>query len=171
MAKKKKASLIGLVLLAVAALGAVLAVVGIFVDWVKYTTETVIGNGEAAYTLKELAESNADLKKIGDGMEMFDLMNAFAYITMILSVVSAASVLLVKFLKIKLLKPIAGLAGVLTIVSTILMIVFVCMFCSKNAGFSIGGLAKGSFGWAAGAVFAVIGGFFAGLGAMVSYKK
>ena len=41
MAKKKTASLIGLILLAVALLGAVLSVVGVFIDWVKYTA----GNG------------------------------------------------------------------------------------------------------------------------------
>ena len=171
MAKKKTASLIGLILLAVAILGAVLSVVGVFIDWVKYTAETFLGNNAASYTLKKLAESNAELKKVGDGMGMFDAMNAFAYITMILSVISAAAVLLAKFLKIKLLRPVAGLAGVLTIVSTILMIVFVCMFCSKNAGFSLGSIAKGSFGWAAGAVLATIGGFLAGLSAMASYKK
>ena len=78
MAKKKTASLIGLILLAVAILGAVLSVVGVFIDWVKYTAETFLGNNAASYTLKKLAESNAELKKVGDGMEMFDAMNAFA---------------------------------------------------------------------------------------------
>ena len=111
MAKKKTASLIGFILLAVAILGAVLSVVGVFIDWVKYTAETILGNNAASYTLKKLAESNAELKKVGDGMEMFDAMNAFAYITMILSVISAAAVLLTKFFEDQTVKARRGAGG------------------------------------------------------------
>ena len=130
-------------------------------------------NKEYQYTLKDLAETNSNL---GDnGFKMFGAMNAFAYITMILALVSFASVALAKFLNMKLIKPVAALAGLLTILSTILLIVFVCMFCSKNAGFSFSiagvNLADGKFGWSVGPILMVIGGFLSGLPALAAYKK
>lgn len=169
MARKKSKSMIGLILTAVALIGAALAVTGLFLDWVKYSVESAIINTSSAYLLKDLADANS---KLGDnGFEMFGAMNSFAYITMILSVVSFAAVLLSKFLHLGFLRPIAGLAGILTVLSTILLIVFTAMFCSKNAGISVGDLVKGEFVWAIGPVLMVIGGFLSGLCASASYKK
>ena len=164
MAKKKTSSLLGLVLMLVAIVGAALAVVGVFNDWVKYVVETVIGGGSTATTLKDLAEYS-------DSLEMFGAMNAFAYITMVLSVVCAVLLVLVKFLRIGILRPITGLAGLVTVLSTILMVVFTIMFCSKNAGFSLGGVASGNYTWAVGAVLATIGGVLAGVPAVLGMKK
>ena len=165
MAKKKMSFLMRLILTAVALVGAVLAVTGFALDWVKYSIDTVLGGTSPAYLLKDLADFNS---KLGDhGFEMFGAMNSFAYITMIMSLVSFAAVLLSKFLHLGL----AGLAGILTVLSTILLIVFTAMFCSKNAGIDLGGLAKGEFVWAVGPVLMAIGGFLSGLCALVSYKK
>ena len=162
MAKKKMSFLMRLILTAVALVGAVLAVTGFALDWVKYSIDTVLGGTSPAYLLKDLADFNS---KLGDhGFEMFGAMNSFAYITMIMSLVSFAAVLLSKFLHL-------GLAGILTVLSTILLIVFTAMFCSKNAGIDLGGLAKGEFVWAVGPVLMAIGGFLSGLCALVSYKK
>ena len=149
MAKKKSISLGAIILTAIALVGAGLTITGLFLNWTKYSVESVLLNKEYQYTLKDLAETNSNL---GDnGFKMFGAMNAFAYITMILALVSFASVALAKFLNMKLIKPVAALAGLLTILSTILLIVFVCMFCSKNAGFSFSiagvNLADGKFGW------------------------
>lgn len=164
MAKKKTSSLLGLILMAVAVVGAVLAVVGVFTDWVKYVVDTVVGGGSEGSTLKELADYSEQL-------EMYGAMNAFAYITMILSIVSAALLVLVKFLKMGILRPITGLAGLLTVVSAVLMIVFTIMFCSKNAGFSFGDWASGKYTWDMGAILASIGGAIAGVCAVVGYKR
>ena len=169
MAKKKMSFLMRLILTAVALVGAVLAVTGFALDWVKYSIDTVLGGTSPAYLLKDLADFNS---KLGDhGFEMFGAMNSFAYITMIMSLVSFAAVLLSKFLHLGFLRPIAGLAGILTVLSTILLIVFSEMLCSKNAGIDLGGLAKGEFVWAVGPVLMAIGGFLSGLCALVSYKK
>lgn len=170
MAKKKTSFLMRLILTVVALAGAALAVTGFALDWVKYSIDAVIvGNTEFAYTLKDLADANS---AFGDsGLEMFGAMNAFAYITMIMSIVSFAAVLLSKFLHLGFLRPIAGLAGILTILSTILLIVFTAMFCSKNAGFDLGELANGKFVWAVGPILTVIGGFLSGLCASAAYKK
>ena len=170
MARKKMSFLMRLILTAVALVGAVLAVTGFALDWVKYSIDTVLGGGTLpAYLLKDLADLNS---KMGDhGFEMFGAMNSFAYITMILSIVSFAAVLLSKFLHLGFLRPVAGLAGILTVLSTILLIVFTAMFCSKNAGLDLGGLAKGELVWAVGPILMVIGGFLSGLCALVSYKK
>ena len=150
MAKKKTSSLLGLILMAVAVVGAVLAVVGVFTDWVKYVVE--MAGREAlseGITLKELAEfSTRDL--------------VLSYITMILSIVSAALLVLVKFLKMGILRPITGLAGLLTVVSAVLMIVFTIMFCSKNANFSLWDYTSGKYTWDMGAILASIGGVIAG---------
>ena len=165
MAKKKTASLFGLILMAVAVVGAVLAVIGVFTDWVKYVVE--MAGREAlseGITLKELAEFSEQL-------EMFGAMNAFAYITMILSIVSAALLVLVKFLKMGILRPITGLAGLLTVVSAVLMIVFTIMFCSKNANFSLWDYTSGKYTWDMGAILASIGGVIAGVCAVVGYKR
>ncbi|MBS1305524.1 MAG: hypothetical protein ACLTE4_12270 [Christensenellaceae bacterium] len=173
MAKKKSISLGAIILTAIALVGAVLTITGLFLNWTKYSVESVLLNKEYQYTLKDLAETNSNL---GDnGFKMFGAMNAFAYITMILALVSFASVALAKFLNMKLIKPVAALAGLLTILSTILLIVFVCMFCSKNAGFSFSiagvNLADGKFGWSVGPILMVIGGFLSGLPALAAYKK
>lgn len=173
MAKKKSISLGAIILTAIALVGAVLTITGLFLNWTKYSVESVLLNKEYQYTLKDLAETNSNL---GDnGFKMFGAMNAFAYITMILALVSFASVALAKFLNMKLIKPVAALAGLLTILSTILLIVFVCMFCSKNAGFSFSiagvNLADGKFGWSVGLILMVIGGFLSGLPALAAYKK
>ena len=170
MAKKKSISLGAIILTAIALVGAVLTITGLFLNWTKYSVESVLLNKEYQYTLKDLAETNSNL---GDnGFKMFGAMNAFAYITMILALVSFASVALAKFLNMKLIKPVAAL---LTILSTILLIVFVCMFCSKNAGFSFSiagvNLADGKFGWSVGPILMVIGGFLSGLPALAAYKK
>ena len=171
MAKKKSISLGAIILTAIALVGAVLTITGLFLNWTKYSVESVLLNKEYQYTLKDLAETNSNLGDNGFKMAM----NAFAYITMILALVSFASVALAKFLNMKLIKPVAALAGLLTILSTILLIVFVCMFCSKNAGFSFSiagvNLADGKFGWSVGPILMVIGGFLSGLPALAAYKK
>ena len=131
MAKKKSISLGAIILTAIALVGAVLTITGLFLNWTKYSVESVLLNKEYQYTLKDLAETNSNL---GDnGFKMFGAMNAFAYI------------------------------------------VFVCMFCSKNAGFSFSiagvNLADGKFGWSVGPILMVIGGFLSGLPALAAYKK
>lgn len=172
MARKKMSFLMRLILTAVALVGAVLAVTGFTLDWVKYSIDTVLGGGTLpAYLLKDLADLNSKMEDIGGHIEGFGAMNSFAYITMILSIVSFAAVLLSKFLHLGFLRPVAGLAGILTVLSTILLIVFTAMFCSKNAGIDLGGLAKGELVWAVGPILMVIGGFLSGLCALVSYKK
>lgn len=95
MAKKKSISLGAIILTAIALVGAVLTITGLFLNWTKYSVESVLLNKEYQYTLKDLAETNSNL---GDnGFKMFGAMNAFAYITMILALVSFASVALAKF--------------------------------------------------------------------------
>ena len=106
MAKKKSISLGAIILTAIALVGAVLTITGLFLNWTKYSVESVLLNKEYQYTLKDLAETNSNL---GDnGFKMFGAMNAFAYITMILALVSFASVALAKFLNMKLIKPVAA---------------------------------------------------------------
>lgn len=170
MAKKKTSSLLGLILMAVGIVGAVLAVIGVFTDWVSYSVESIIGGGSTPATLKELADTNDALSQLG-GLEMFGAMNAFAYITMVLTVVCAALLVLVKFLKLGILRPITGLAGILTVLSAVLMVVFTIVFCSKNAGVEIGGLAEGKYVWAIGAILATIGGVLSGVAAVLGRKK
>ena len=173
MAKKKSKSLslVAIVFIAVAALGAVLTVIGLLGNWLKYEAKTVLGNSESFVTLKKLAENQADLEKIKSGYEGFGAMNAFAYITMILAIVAAAATVLSKLLGIKLLAPISGLSGLLTLVSTVLLIVFLIVFCSKNGEVAIGNLAKGEYKWAIGAVLTVIGGFLSGAASLVASRK
>ena len=171
MAKKKTSSLLGLILMAVGIVGAVLAVIGVFTDWVSYSVESIIGGGSTPATLKELADTNDTLSQLGGGLDMFGAMNAFAYITMVLSVVCAALLLLVKFLRIGILRPLTGLAGLLTLLSTVLMVVFTIVFCSKNANIDLGGFAEGKYVWAVGAILATIGGVLSGVSAVLGRKK
>ena len=79
--------------------------------------------------------------------------------------------ILVKFLKLGILRPITGLAGILTVLSAVLMVVFTIVFCSKNAGVEIGGLAEGKYVWAIGAILATIGGVLSGVAAVLGRKK
>ena len=68
MAKKKTSSLLGLILMAVGIVGAVLAVIGVFTDWVSYSVESIIGGGSTPATLKELADQNDTLSQLGGGL-------------------------------------------------------------------------------------------------------
>lgn len=172
MAKKKTSSLLGLILMAVGIVGAVLAVIGVFTNWVSYSVDSIIGGGTSeGFALKDLADANDTLSQLGSGLEMFGAMNAFAYITMILSVVCAVLLVLVKFLKIGILRPITGLAGILTVLSTVLMVIFTIVFCNQNANVRLGGLAEGKFVWSIGAVLATIGGVLSGVAAVFGRKK
>ena len=63
MAKKKTSSLLGLILMAVGIVGAVLAVIGVFTDWVSYSVESIIGGGSTPATQKELADTNDTLSQ------------------------------------------------------------------------------------------------------------
>lgn len=161
MAKKKSLSLTTLILLALAAVGLILTIVGVCTDWIKYSVKSIAGTVEEGASLKELSDGS---------FEMFGAMNAFAYITMILAIVSVAASVLSKFLKIGLLKPIAAIAGLLTVLSTILLIVFTCMFCSKNGSLDLGELGSMGFKWAVGSILAVVGGFLSGLCSLAMYK-
>ncbi len=166
MAKKKtKLSLAALILTAVSLVGAVLAITGVFVDWLKYSYTVLGKTSDISYKLADF-----------DNGEMLGAMKAFAYITLALAALSFLAAALCKILNMKGIQPLAALLGLLTIVSTILLIVFVCVFCSKNASLNvdipgIGKLGEGKFVWAIGPILAVIGGFLSGLSALACYKK
>ena len=70
MARKKMSFLMRLILTAVALVGAVLAVTGFTLDWVKYSIDTVLGGGTLpAYLLKDLADLNSKMEDIGGHIE------------------------------------------------------------------------------------------------------
>lgn len=162
MAKKKKASALSpaaLLPLAVSLVGAVLTVLGIFLKWTVYKTESVLGSSKNGLKLSEL--------KDGDG---YTFMCIMAYAVLVLAVVSFA--LAIARIFISEIPAAAGaLTGIVAAVCAIVLLIVTIVFCSNNATFSIGSIASGKMVISVGAILSVIGGILSGAAAVLGYKK
>lgn len=157
MGKNKKAKLgtLGLVLVSAGIVGAVLAVVGLFVPWFASTAKALGASETEFFGLFH------DFKLISDDVFPLGVVQAFGIIAVVTAVLSIAVMLLKTFGIVK----VGGLAKLIlaaaTVVMGILAIVFAGSFVGSLTGIDMGALASVTYAPAFGA-------FFTGIGAIVS---
>lgn len=165
MAKKKgkkgtKPSIVNAICALIAVAGLVAVIIGVFGDFFKCTAKLNVvifeGTDVQFYKLSALADSD---------LEMYDLVNAFAYVVFGLAICAATFSLVSVLLNNKPCKKIAPLVGAVLLIAAILLAVFAFVFCSKNSTETtlFGVTGKYTFSVYTGALLTMIGGAVAGL--------
>ena len=152
MAKKKKIGILSIVLLAIAAAGVVLAVVGVAIPWFS---ATVLSKTE---TTGLFEEGLADLGKLAEAVPIAAV-QAFALITLILGAVACVATLL-QVLGVVKLKFLPRLICVVLVVT--------CAVIALALGLSFASQLK--FDGAAGIYLLAIGGIVAGVPLLLAKK-
>ena len=169
MAKKKsKFSLEKLVCAVLAIAGMVATIIGVFGDFLKSKVEiSAFGGTSESKTLHAL-------KDMVDGeLEMFDVMNVFAYVVFGAAIASAVFMLITVVVKNSSVRKFTTLVGALTVIATVVLFVLILMFCSKNSTEAtiLGVTGKYTFSMAIGAILTLIGGVVSGISAVAGTLK
>ena len=169
MAKKKsKFSLEKLVCAVLAIAGMVATIIGVFGDFLKSKVEISAFGGtsesKTLYALKDMVDGE---------LEMFDVMNVFAYVVFGAAIASAVFMLITLVVKNSSVRKFTTLVGALTVIVTVVLFVLILMFCSKNSTeATIFGLTgKYTFSMAIGAILTLIGGVVSGISAVAGTLK
>ena len=156
MSKKIAFDVKTLVLCALIIAGLVLAIIGMFGNFLKW--DALLG-GTTYANLSDLADLNDLAKRTDSTYEGYAVTNIFAWATFILAIVVTALVAVAKFVGVKGLNTIVSLVGALTVVAAILVFVFALVMANKH-----------DVSIAAGPIMMLIGGILAGGAAAVSGK-
>lgn len=156
MSKKIAFDVKTLVLCALIIVGLVLAIVGMFGNFLK--ADSLLG-GKTYLTLADLSDLNDLAKRADSTYEGFAVTNIFAWATFILAIVTVVLFAVVKFLGVKGLDMVLALVGALTVVAAILVFVFAIIMANKH-----------DVSIAAGPIMMLIGGLLAGGAAAASGK-
>lgn len=169
MAKKKsKFSLEKLVCAVLAIAGMVATIIGVFGDFLKSKVEISAFGGtsesKTLYALKDMVDG---------GLEMFDVMNVFAYVVFGAAIASAVFMLITVVVKNSSVRKFTTLVGALTVIATVVLFVLILMFCSKNSTEAtiLGVTGKYMFSMAIGAILTLIGGVVSGISAVAGTLK
>lgn len=169
MAKKKsKFSLEKLVCAVLAIAGMVATIIGVFGDFLKSKVEISAFGGtsesKTLYALKDMVDGE---------LEMFDVMNVFAYVVFGAAIASAVFMLITLVVKNSSVRKFTTLVGALTVIVTVVLFVLILMFCSKNSTEAtiLGVTGKYTFSMAIGAILTLIGGVVSGISAVAGTLK
>lgn len=169
MAKKKsKFSLEKLVCAVLAIAGMVATIIGVFGDFLKSKVEISLFGGtsesKTLYALKDMVDGE---------LEMFDVMNVFAYVVFGAAIASAVFMLITVVVKNSSVRKFTTLVGALTVIATVVLFVLILMFCSKNSTEAtiLGVTGKYTFSMAIGAILTLIGGVVSGISAVAGTLK
>lgn len=156
MSKKIAFDVKTLVLCALILAGLVLAIIGMFGNFLKW--DALLG-GTTYANLSDLADLNDLAKRADSTYEGFAATNIFAWATFILAIVVTVVFAVAKFIGVKGLDMIVSLVGCLTVVAAILVFVFAIIMANKH-----------DVSIAAGPIMMLIGGILAGGAAAASGK-
>ena len=169
MAKKKsKFSLEKLVCAVLAIAGMVATIIGVFGDFLKSKVEISAFGGtsesKTLYALKDMVDGE---------LEMFDVMNVFAYVVFGAAIASAVFMLITVVVKNSSVRKFTTLVGALTVIAAVVLFVLILMFCSKNSTEAtiLGVTGKYTFSMAIGAILTLIGGVVSGISAVAGTLK
>lgn len=151
---KKKLNVLGIVLLAVAVVGLILAVVGIAIPW--FETQTKLGSTGKTTTYVLFAD-------YGDSDFPIAAVQAFAIISLILAAAACAVLALNTFGVVKVNWLCRVILAGLTVVCAILTLVFAIVFAGQGGGASLGNIASIKFVTSAGSYLLPIGAIVAGV--------
>lgn len=151
---KKKIDVLGIVLIAIAVVGVILAVVGIAIPWFATQGKSVLGDKTETYGLfADFGKSDFPIAAV----------QAFAIISLVLAVVACAVRALNTFGVVKINWLIRVILAGLTVVCAILTLVFAIVFAGQDGGLSMGSLLNVQFVASAGSYLLPIGAIVASI--------
>lgn len=130
MAESKKLSVATIVTLAVAVVGLILVIVGLCTDWIS-----IAAAGESQnLSLGKIVEERELAEAMGmtQMYEGYDIMNAFAIITVVVGAIAVVGVVASVFVDVKAVKLAAGICGALALVCAIITLILTFVYTNNS---------------------------------------
>lgn len=166
---KKKLSTLTVVMLAVALVGAAIAITGLFLEWTNYKIDSVFGQAQTdGMTLEDWAQMN----DWDQPPEYSIVMQLFAWVAGILAAAGFLLVLVRMLVNVAPVRLIGTVAGIGAILCGILALVFTFLTAdSFIGGVDFGDVMKGGTQPSVGAYLLAAGAVVGGIGALGGSKK
>ena len=167
--KAKKVGLLDLIKMIAAAVGLVLAVVGLCVPFFAQVTDSIVGGGTETFGLFADFEG---LEALMDGGLTVGVVQAFAIISLIVTALASVLVILGKlgFIKVGFLTRL--IFAIVTVVLAVLVVVFAATYAAQSPlNGDAGALGSTAFVASAGAYLMMAGGIVSGVSLFLSKLK
>lgn len=167
--KAKKVGLLDLIKMIAAAVGLVLAVVGLCVPFFAQVTDSIIGGGTETFGLFADFEG---LEALMDGGLTVGVVQAFAIISLIVTLLASVLVILGKlgFIRVGFLTRL--IFAIVTVVLAVLVVVFAATYAAQSPlNGDAGALGSTAFVASAGAYLMMVGGIVSGVSLFLSKLK
>ncbi len=167
--KAKKVGLLDLIKMIAAAVGLVLAVVGLCVPFFAQVTDSIVGGGTETFGLFADFEG---LEALMDGGLTVGVVQAFAIISLIVTLLASVLVILGKlgFVRVGFLTRL--IFAIVTVVLAVLVVVFAASYAAQSPlNGDAGALGSTAFVASAGAYLMMVGGIVSGVSLFLSKLK
>lgn len=167
--KAKKVGLLDLIKMIAAAVGLVLAVVGLCVPFFAQVTDSIVGGGTETFGLFADFEG---LEALMDGGLTVGVVQAFAIISLIVTLLASVLVILGKlgFVRVGFLTRL--IFAIVTVVLAVLVVVFAASYAAQSPlNGDVGALGSTAFVASAGAYLMMVGGIVSGVSLFLSKLK
>ena len=167
--KAKKVGLLDLIKMIAAAVGLVLAVVGLCVPFFAQVTDSIVGGGTETFGLFADFEG---LEALMDGGLTVGVVQAFAIISLIVTLLASVLVILGKlgFVRVGFLTRL--IFAIVTVVLAVLVVVFAATYAAQSPlNGDAGALGSTAFVASAGAYLMMVGGIVSGVSLFLSKLK
>ncbi len=167
--KAKKVGLLDLIKMIAAAVGLVLAVVGLCVPFFAQVTDSIVGGGTETFGLFADFEG---LEALMDGGLTVGVVQAFAIISLIVTLLASVLVILGKlgFIRVGFLTRL--IFAIVTVVLAVLVVVFAATYAAQSPlNGDAGALGSTAFVASAGAYLMMVGGIVSGVSLFLSKLK
>ena len=167
--KAKKVGLLDLIKMIAAAVGLVLAVVGLCVPFFAQVTDSIVGGGTETFGLFADFEG---LEALMDGGLTVGVVQAFAIISLIVTLLASVLVILGKlgFVRVGFLTRL--IFAIVTVVLAVLVVVFATTYAAQSPlNGDAGALGSTAFVASAGAYLMMVGGIVSGVSLFLSKLK
>ena len=167
--KAKKVGLLDLIKMIAAAVGLVLAVVGLCVPFFAQVTDSIVGGGTETFGLFADFEG---LEALMDGGLTVGVVQAFAIISLIVTLLASVLVILGKlgFIRVGFLTRL--IFAIVTVVLAVLVVVFAATYAAQSTlNGDAGALGSTAFVASAGAYLMMVGGIVSGVSLFLSKLK
>ena len=164
--KAKKVGLLDLIKMIAAAVGLVLAVVGLCVPFFAQVTDSIVGGGTETFGLFADFEG---LEALMDGGLTVGVVQAFAIISLIVTLLASVLVILGKlgFIRVGFLTRL--IFAIVTVVLAVLVVVFAATYAAQSPlNGDAGALGSTAFVASAGAYLMMVGGIVSGVSLFLS---
>ena len=167
--KAKKVGLLDLIKMIAAAVGLVLAVVGLCVPFFAQVTDSIVGGGTETFGLFADFEG---LEALMDGGLTVGVVQAFAIISLIVTLLASVLVILGKLGLIRVGFLTRLIFAIVTVVLAVLVVVFAATYAAQSPlNGDAGALGSTAFVASAGAYLMMVGGIVSGVSLFLSKLK